>query len=317
MSCRNASRSDTLVLERMIPMKKMNALFLVLIMILTTAAAGCSETPKQEAVPTPAETAPVSEPEPSAETDQFTNTVWTGSKKDIMYSYKLEMLDSGKVYLLEYQGDEIRQVEEGTYEYSDGMLKFHEIPMIQKTQYDEGTNRIMLTMGDAQLLFTFRMSDEAVMSAAQLEELMNHTEVVIEGWPADVPTPDFGGEITTNNLNKGGITLIFHNVDPEKVKEYAEKLKAAGFTTRAEERDALQEERVDADGNPFYTHIFDAGKGKEEYSELVGWYIPEGYYIHFGYTDKDEYDKDSRKLASKPRARIDLTWKDIIFGKEK
>ena len=294
------------VLERMIPMKKMNALFLVLTMVFTTAAAGCSEAPKQEVVPTPAETAPVSEPESSAKTDQFANTVWTGSKKDIMYSYKLEMLDSGKVYLLEYQGDEIRQVEEGTYEYSNDILKFHEIPMIQKAQYDAGTNRIMLTM-----------SDEAVMSTAQLEELMNHTEIVIEGWPADVPVPDFGGEITTNNLNKGGITLIFHNVDPEKVKAYVEKLKDAGFTTRAEERDALQEERVDADGNPFYTHIFDAGRGKEEYNELVGWYIPEGYYIHFGYTDKDEYDKDSRKLASKPRARIDLTWKDIIFGKEK
>ena len=294
-------------------MRKKATLFLILILSLVTA--GCSGTANTDTTPVPSEATVTGEPENKAD-NMFSDTVWVGTKKDIMYEYKLEMLDSGDVYLMMLQDDHVTQIEKGSYVFSDDQLKIRGISMIQKVAYDAGTNRIIVTLNNIGLILNFRLLEETVMKASELEDLMNNTGFVIDGWPSDLPVPDFGGEIEQNNLSNGGITLIFRNIDPVKAKEYVEKLKASGFDVRPEQQEAVQEERVDVDGNPIISHIFNAGKGELEYNDLLGYYIPEGYCIHIVYTDKDQYDKDTGKFTTPPTLRIDLSWKDLVFGKD-
>lgn len=59
-------------------------------------------------------------------------------------------------------------------------------------------------------------------------------------WPDNeytkqVPTPDM--KILHSNSDDDGFTVAFNNASAEQIKAYAEKLKAAGFTTDAEEED--------------------------------------------------------------------------------
>lgn len=140
---------------------------------------------------------------------------------------------------------------------------------------------------------------------------------IIEGWPDDVPAPDFGGEIDANNLQKNGIDLTFRGVDPELTAQYVEKLKAAGFETYMDQHDkSMDGVYVDESGNPVIHHFFSAAKGEPVYAELVsGYYIEDGYYIEMGYSDVDEYNVDNGNLVSTPKVKLFLSWENpLVFS---
>lgn len=138
---------------------------------------------------------------------------------------------------------------------------------------------------------------------------------IIDGWPEDVPAPDFGGEIESNKPDKAGINLVFRGVDPDLVAKYVEKLRAAGFDVFADQHDkSMDGVYVDESGNPVIHHFFSAGKGEAEYNDLVGGYIiSDGYYIDMNYSDVDEYNADNGKLVSPPKVKLYLMWEDIVL----
>ena len=158
-------------------------------------------------------------------------------------------------------------------------------------------------------------ADQAAVSDGTSGEEKQGNVHIIEGWPDDVPAPDFGGEIDTNNLQNGGITLMFRNTDPDLTVRYLQKLRDAGFDYRVDEYDkSMDGIYMDESGNPMIHHFFSAGKGEAEYNDLLGgYYIADGYYISIAYTDGNEYDVDSGRLVSPAKVRIDLMWKDIVI----
>ena len=146
------------------------------------------------------------------------------------------------------------------------------------------------------------------------EESLNSVHI-IEGWPDDVPAPDFGGEIESNKPDAAGINLVFRDVDPDLVVKYVEKLRAAGFDVFADQHDkSMDGVYVDEAGNPVIHHFFSAGKGEAVYNDLIGGYIiDDGYYIDMNYSDVDEYNVDNGRLVSTPKVKMYLMWKDIVL----
>lgn len=147
------------------------------------------------------------------------------------------------------------------------------------------------------------------------KEVANAGVHIIEGWPDDVPAPDFGGEIESNKPDAAGINLVFRDVDPDLVVKYVEKLRAAGFDVFADQHDkSMDGVYVDEAGNPVIHHFFSAGKGEAVYNDLIGGYIiDDGYYIDMNYSDVDEYNVDNGRLVSTPKVKMYLMWKDIVL----
>ena len=145
------------------------------------------------------------------------------------------------------------------------------------------------------------------------EETADNNAHVIEGWPDDVPAPDFGGEITRNNPGAHSITLTFRGIDPAKAAQYIQKLKDAGFTSWLSEEDKTIDAYVDADGNYVIHHSFSAAKGEPVYHEAMNLeFIENGYYIRISYSDVDEYLADGGNFVSKPKVELYIDWENPL-----
>ncbi|MBR3309822.1 MAG: hypothetical protein IKG00_08025 [Lachnospiraceae bacterium] len=137
----------------------------------------------------------------------------------------------------------------------------------------------------------------------------------IEGWPADVPAPDFGGTLDALNPGKDSLDLTFRDIDPAKAAQYVQKLKDAGFTSWLREEDKPMNttaQLVDKNGETAIHHIIYAAKGEPVYNEMLGReLIEDGYYIHMVYTDVDEYTIEGG-FQSTPKVELYLSWENPL-----
>ena len=155
----------------------------------------------------------------------------------------------------------------------------------------------------------------AVQEETTEEETTVNSVHEIEGWPADVPAPDFGGTLDALNPGKDSLDLTFRDIDPAKAAQYVQKLKDAGFTSWLREEDKPMNttaQLVDKNGETAIHHIVYAAKGEPVYNEMLGReLIEDGYYIHMVYTDVDEYTIEGG-FQSTPKVELYLSWENPL-----
>lgn len=155
----------------------------------------------------------------------------------------------------------------------------------------------------------------AVQEETTEEETTVNSVHEIEGWPADVPAPDFGGTLDALNPGKDSLDLTFRDIDPAKAAQYVQKLKDAGFTSWLREEDKPMNttaQLVDKNGETAIHHIIYAAKGEPVYNEMLGReLIEDGYYIHMVYTDVDEYTIEGG-FQSTPKVELYLSWENPL-----
>ena len=155
----------------------------------------------------------------------------------------------------------------------------------------------------------------AVQEETTEEETTVNSVHEIEGWPADVPAPDFGGTLDALNPGKDSLALTFRDIDPAKAAQYVQKLKDAGFTSWLREEDKPMNttaQLVDKNGETAIHHIIYAAKGEPVYNEMLGReLIEDGYYIHMVYTDVDEYTIEGG-FQSTPKVELYLSWENPV-----
>lgn len=155
----------------------------------------------------------------------------------------------------------------------------------------------------------------AVQEETTEEETTVNSVHEIEGWPADVPAPDFGGTLDARNPGKDSLDLTFRDIDPAKAAQYVQKLKDAGFTSWLREEDKPMNttaQLVDKNGETAIHHIIYAAKGEPVYNEMLGReLIEDGYYIHMVYTDVDEYTIEGG-FQSTPKVELYLSWENPL-----
>jgi len=287
---------------------------------LILALAGCGVSKKEEATP-----------DADAADNQFAGSVWLGKNDDFMYEFRLEFVNNDTVYLLQMLDGEVEQAEKSTYTQTGEEIDFQSITLVEKESYDSASQMISTTLPGSGLLIYFRPADEALMDQKTLDSYIEEDKTagdntadrtyILEGWPEEVPMPDFGGEISSDKSGSGGSgsgsrTIRFTNIDPDKVQPYLDALVKAGFEV-TEQRDILPEEEtdengnpkyeamVDENGNPFYTHRFEAVNGEivdyEVFSDLES-----GYAISVGYTLQKQYDKATGQFIGNPYVRLVL-----------
>lgn len=304
---------------------KTKALLTIIAICLIFGLAGCGVSKKEES------------PDVDAADNQFAGSVWLGTNKDVMYEFRLEFVNNDTVYLLQMLDGEIEQAEKGSYSLTGEEIDFQSITLVEIESYDTATQRISATLAGSGLLIYFRPADEALMDQKALDSFIEEGKTagdntadrtyILEGWPEEVPMPDFGGEIRSDQTGSGGSgsssrTINFQNIDPNKVQPYLDALVAAGFEV-TEQRDILPEEEtdengnhkyeamVDENGNPFYTHRFEAVNGEIVENEYFS-SLESGYAISIGYTLQEQYDKATGQFIGKPYARLVL-----YFGADK
>lgn len=155
----------------------------------------------------------------------------------------------------------------------------------------------------------------AVQEETTEEETTVNSVHEIEGWPADVPAPDFGGTLDALNPGKDSLDLTFRDIDPAKAAQYVQKLKDAGFTSWLREEDKPMNttaQLVDKNGETAIHHIINAAKGEPVYNEMLGReLIEDGYYMHMVYTDVDEYTIEGG-FQSTPKVELYLSWENPL-----
>ena len=320
-------------------MKNSRFLLLVIIICFIFTLAGCGASKKDadsehqskdvhsEEVATTEEVTTANEvstiDEGSSEDNPFVGSVWLGTKKDFMYEYRLEFASGDTVYLLEMRDGNIERAEKSTYTQNKDEIDFLSFTLIENENYDSATETISITLPGSGLLIYFRPTDEALMELKALDSMTENSTpdgsiITIDGWPEEVPVPDFGGKIATDSGAGKTRTIMFRDIDPDKVQPYLDKLVEAGFEV-TEQRDILPEEvlddngnpkyeaYVDENGNPFYTHTFEAVNGEIVDYETFGLSrLESGYAISIGYTLQERYDKVTGQFVGKPYARLVL-----------
>lgn len=269
-------------------------------------------------------------PNADAADNQFAGSVWLGKNDDFMYELRLEFVNNDTVYLLQMLDGKVEQAEKGSYSLTGEEIDFQSITFVENESYDSAAQMISTTLPGSGLLIYFRPADEALMDQKTLDSYIEEDDTagdntaartyILEGWPEEVPMPDFGGEISSDKSGRGSgsgsRTIRFTNIDPDKVQPYLDALVKAGFEV-TEQRDILPEEEtdengnpkyeamVDENGNPFYTHRFEA-----VYGEIVDYGVfsdlESGYAISIGYTLQKQYDKETGQFIGDPYVRLVL-----------
>lgn len=137
----------------------------------------------------------------AADDGEFANTVWLGTKSDVMFEYRLEIVNGTELYMLRMQDGSTVAIEKGSYSFDGSNLSINGISMIDTVSYDADANRITIKTANDGLLFNFRITDEAVMSSATLSALIdssggNHESNA--GNNSNKPTQDSDGKYVYN-----------------------------------------------------------------------------------------------------------------------
>ena len=318
---------------------KIKSILMAIALCLILVLAGCGGS-KEDAAPehhtkenqsdksaTEEATQEVTTPEDISSDNAFTGSVWLGTKKDFMYEYRLEFTGNDTVYLVEMLDGNIERVEKSSYTQDGEEIDFSSLTLIENEDYDSATQRISITLPGSGLLIYFRPADEPLMDTKVLDTFIEDVQpaeasYTIDGWPSDIPFPDFGGEIRSDKSASGGSgpssrTIRFQDIDPDKVQPYLDALVAAGFEI-TEQSDKLLEEETDENGNhkfepmvdengdPFYTHRFEALNGEIVENEFFS-SLESGYYIEITYTLQKQYDKATGQFIGNPYLSIYLS----------
>jgi hypothetical protein len=131
------------------------------------------------------------------------------------------------------------------------------------------------------------------------------SDLIIEGWPSDIPKPEIGGELKNKDNGKNSITLNFAGIDPQKAEQYVKTLQEAGFQITDDTQKEVGNNLGNKDGGPVYSRHVELLKGEiNEYSGVS--MLDKGWALEITYGMDDYYDKTSKELVQHPSARITL-----------
>ena len=130
----------------------------------------------------------------------FVGTVWVGKKKDVWVEFYIQFLNNRDVYVLQKQEGNVVAAEKGKCDMVEDEILLIGVSMISNPIYNEATMTMSATMEGSGLLFTFRPSEEALLSKEVLEEMVastddQKTQAFLDGWPEDVPVPKLEGDL--------------------------------------------------------------------------------------------------------------------------
>ena len=132
---------------------------------------------------------------------ELANTVWLGTKNDVMFEYRLEIVSGTELYMLRMQDGNTVAIEKGSYSFDGSNLSINGISMIDTVSYDADANRITIKTANDGLLFNFRITNETVMSNATLSALIDSSggkHGSNAGDNSNKPTQDSDGKYVYN-----------------------------------------------------------------------------------------------------------------------
>ena len=288
----------------------MNRKTMVSLLAAVMMLGGCGTKENKPAADTPQET-PVSTPEtaPQETSDNpFLHTVWTAKRKDLMFEFRLEFSGEKRYYVMRMLDGKIDAILRGTYEVTEEGADIYGTDLVSDMTYEPSASMISAKMADSKLPLTFRLSDEKARDEKEMESMFSGddaSDLIIEGWPSDVPKPEIGGELKNKDNGKNSITLNFSGIDPQKAEQYVKTLQEAGFQITDDTQKEVGNNLGNKDGGPVYSRHVELVKGEiKEYGELSR--LETGWALEITYGMDDYYDKASGQLVQHPSARITL-----------